>query len=627
MSVRAPAHRLPTLEKYEILEELGHGGMATVYRARDARLGREVAVKLIHHHLRDNAEVRERFVAEARAVAKLRHPGIVDVYDVSDEADEERYLVVELIRGTTLRKVLDEHGALPPEVAAVVAAQLCEAVDHAHAAGVIHRDIKPENVLVDLALGSERPSAPREGLGGASARVRIKLTDFGIAKVLDAQGVTSTGQILGSPAHMAPEQIEGGVIAPMTDVFALGVLFYECLVGHLPFQGSNPAQVLRRVLGGDYEPADSERPEVGGRWAGIVAKALMLEPGQRYASAAEFGAAIGAELAALGAVDFSRCLDEFFDEPDDFRARHLDSLLPRLLERGEAARKEGDVHGAAADFNRALALAPGDLAILKRVSALGRRQTIERGATRVAVLAAGAIVLGSVSFAIARAVRAGRVVAAVAEAPRSSDAADRGAAPRDVASVLEPSAGLPSDPKGEGASRVAVDAASGPAPHGTASPRASGDAKRSSALRKVRVAVIPAGAKLRLDGVETSWFGRTFELAPGTHELVGFMPDGNACCSSTSVSVAVVEPPRNDPSQVQTFTVALGYNDARVTLSGGPAAARVTCDNGLVFGAGASVIAKMSDVQRSTTCTFAPGNRRQSITLNAGTSVAVPWPG
>jgi hypothetical protein len=118
-----------------------------------------------------------------------------------------------------------------------------------------------------------------------------------------------------------------------------------------------------------------------------------------------------------------------------------------------------------------------------------------------------------------------------------------------------------------------------------------------------------------------------FELTPGTHELVGFMPDGNTCCSSTSVSITVQEPPRTEPSSVQTFTVALGFNDARISLAGGPSAARVTCDNGLVFGAGATGVAKMSDLQRTTTCTFSPGNARQSITLNAGATVAVPWPG
>src|SRR6185503_8700799 len=203
---RPPSSGFPELAKYELLEEIGHGGMATVYRARDPRLGREVAVKVIHKHLRENAEVATRFIAEARAAAKLRHPGIVEVYDVSTEDDAERFLVVELIRGSTLRKVLQNHRQMPAEIGASIVLELCEALEHAHAASIIHRDIKPENVLVELPGDRLAPSTElRDREGGKKQHapdVVIKLTDFGIAKLLDAQGVTSTGQVLGSPAHM-----------------------------------------------------------------------------------------------------------------------------------------------------------------------------------------------------------------------------------------------------------------------------------------------------------------------------------------------------------------------------------------------------------------------------------------
>ncbi|MBM4363559.1 MAG: serine/threonine protein kinase, partial [Deltaproteobacteria bacterium] len=222
--------RAPELPKYELLERIGTGGMAMVYRARDRRLGREVAVKLIHPHLRESAEVAARFVSEARAVARLRHPNVVEVFDVSDADEPERYLVVELVRGVTLRTLLSKHRALPPELGAAIGLELVAALEHAHAEGIVHRDVKPENVLIDLA-GARSGPAPTEPRG---RRPRVKLTDFGIAKLLDAQGVTSTGQVLGSPAHMAPEQIEGGDVGPRADVFALGVLLYECMVGGLP---------------------------------------------------------------------------------------------------------------------------------------------------------------------------------------------------------------------------------------------------------------------------------------------------------------------------------------------------------------------------------------------------------
>ena len=377
VTVSSSVH-FPELEKYEFIEEIGHGGMATVYRARDLRLDREVAVKVIHKHLRENVEVRRRFVSEAKAVAKLRHRGIVEVYDVSAQDDVERYLVVELIRGMSLRQLLTARGTLPPEIAAIMVSILCDAVEHAHRSGVIHRDIKPENVLLELpevapSEGDSDSAAPVDTDGSVrseSDQVVIKLTDFGIAKVLDAQGVTSTGQILGSPAHMAPEQIEGGAVGPHTDVFALGVLLYECMVGHLPFEGNNPAQVLRRVLDGCYEAADAERPEIGGRWARILAAALELDVEARVPRAEDFGALIRAELGALEIPEPRTMLADYFRDEDGYTDWVRDALVPRLVKRGEVEKKGGHIPGAAADFNRALALKPDDLAILKRITLL-----------------------------------------------------------------------------------------------------------------------------------------------------------------------------------------------------------------------------------------------------------------
>src|SRR5947207_2160834 len=234
------------------MEKIGQGGMATDYRAHDRRLGRDVAVKLIHAHLRENTEVAVRFVSEARAVARLRHPNVVEVYDVSDENEPEQYLVVELVRGTTLRALISKHKKLPAELAAAIGLEVAAGLSHAHEQGIIHRDVKPENVLVELVTPTA--STPAAGADRVERR-RVKLTDFGIAKLLDAQGVTSTGQALGSPAHMAPEQIEGGDVDGRSDVFPLGVLLSECMVGHLPCEVTNPAQALRRVLAGNYSLA------------------------------------------------------------------------------------------------------------------------------------------------------------------------------------------------------------------------------------------------------------------------------------------------------------------------------------------------------------------------------------
>jgi eukaryotic-like serine/threonine-protein kinase len=360
------SRRLPVLEKYEIRSELGHGGMATVYRAHDARLERDVAVKVLHPHLRQSSEVGHRFSAEARAVAKLKHPNIVEVYDVSGPDEYEQYLVVELVDGSPLRTLLTTTSPWPPEVAALLAIELLHALEHAHVEGVVHRDIKPENVMVQFGRVSESSPSSR------TRRTAIKLMDFGIAKLLDTKGVTSTGQVLGSPAHMAPEQIEGGEVDERADVFGMGVLLYECMVGHLPFEGSNPAQVLRRVLEGEYPRADNERPVVGRTWGAILDKALSLDRTARFASARAFEEALTAELERLGASTELSTLTEFLDDPEGFREAHAQKQKAKLVELGTRAHARRDTLCAANDLNRALAYAPDDVELCKLAAAASR---------------------------------------------------------------------------------------------------------------------------------------------------------------------------------------------------------------------------------------------------------------
>ena len=385
---RSRSPRLPELGKYEVIEEIGHGGMATVYRARDHRLARDVAVKVIHPHLRESTEVAVRFRGEAHAVAKLRHPNIVEVFDVSADDEPEQYLVVELLRGATLRKILKDGGELPPEVAASLAVELLGALAHAHAEGVVHRDIKPENVILEHKAFAEGATLPE--------RVRVKLTDFGIAKLLDAQGVTSTGQVLGSPAHMAPEQIEGGEVDARADVFGLGVLLYECMVGHLPFEGANPAQVLRRVLEGVYPSAERERPKVGRAWSTILDGALAREPKDRFAGANAMRDAIVSELARVGVSDTKALLADYFDAPQECSAKLEEELVPRLAKLGTDARREGRHMDAASYTNRALAYAPNDPALLASASSLGRidarQRALRRGVPIAAVMVTFAVI-------------------------------------------------------------------------------------------------------------------------------------------------------------------------------------------------------------------------------------------
>ncbi|MDI1483146.1 serine/threonine-protein kinase [Polyangium sp. y55x31] len=639
---------LPRLAKYELIEEIGHGGMATVYRARDVRLGREVAIKLIHKHLRENTEVAARFVAEARAAAKLRHPGIVEVYDVSSEEDAERYLVVELCRGTTLRKILQRHRDMPAEIGASIVFVLCEALEHAHACGIVHRDVKPENVLVELPADrtSESrarvdkvdltpvPDGPRSTPRPVPSRagdlgVLIKLTDFGIAKLLDAQGVTSTGQVLGSPAHMAPEQIEAGEVDGRTDVFALGVLMYECLVGHLPFEGKNPAQVLRRVLEGDYQPADHERPTVGGRFARIIDGALAHAAADRIAGPGKLGELIRAELEALGITDPRREIEAYFEDPVGYAEALTARLVPCLVARGETARKAGDRTGAAADFNRAHALAPNDLAILKRVTSLSASAERQRLVRRVAGLVAGALVLGVGAFVVARMRKPALAIetdagpktegtTASTEHPKNPSAPDASADPR-VPSTAPPSINLADPPR---SIRIKLPL-SAPTTSAATAPPAPPD------LRRVVFLVSPQGATLVLDGKEEKHFSRVFTLKPGAHSVSARVKDSK-CCGTFDGTLLVEAPPENDPDDVQRFRVRLTPLPSTVSLGPAPANAQVVCsDIKLTLFPGATKKVQLEEITYDNKCQFTTQGEepfRSNVSLRAGEHNVVPWP-
>jgi serine/threonine-protein kinase len=498
----AARSRLPQLAKYEVLEEIGHGGMATVYRARDRRLGREVAVKVIHPHLRDSKEVVSRFNTEARAVAKLRHPNIVEVFDVSETDDEEQYLVVELLRGTTLRKLLQGKRAMPPEVAAAVALELLGALAHANAAGVVHRDIKPENVLLEhrppASVAAERATPAPSG-----DRVVVKLTDFGIAKLLDAQGVTSTGQVLGSPAHMAPEQIEGGEVDARADVFGLGVLLYECMVGHLPFEGNNPAQVLRRVLDGRYPDAASERPVIGNRWSALLDRALAHVPAERFPDAETMRDAVVAELERLAVPQPKRELEAWLDDPEAYDKAHATRMIEKLVALAAEERKRGEVLLAAADYNRALAHAPDDPQLLRIVAGLNRAEARSKMLRRAGAALVLMVGLGAAAYGV------GRLVQRVREDIRPVPTEVQTAAPASVPTLVA-SAPVPSASAAPSASTVRLVQNTGvPVPPKVVD-------------RSVQLDLTPSmGVKVTIDGAETRGVasGEALRLDSKAHTL------------------------------------------------------------------------------------------------------------
>jgi serine/threonine-protein kinase len=263
------ALELPGLEVYE---KLGEGGMGQVYRARDVRLDRPRAVKVIRTGPLGGDRERDRFNREARAVARLDHPGVVRIYALS-EHEGTLYICMELLEGGSLQDRL-RRGPLEIRAAADVVRQLALAVQHAHEHRVLHRDLKPANVLL-------------------TADGTPKIGDFGLAKLLDADdGLTHTGATLGTPAYMAPEQAEGrlGDVREHTDVWALGVIFYECLTGKRPFRGEGRSETLELIKKQPPVPPRRLRAEVPAGLEAVCLRCLQKPPGQRYAGAAALAA-------------------------------------------------------------------------------------------------------------------------------------------------------------------------------------------------------------------------------------------------------------------------------------------------------------------------------------------------
>ena len=272
----------PTLaDRYELGELLGRGGMSEVRAGRDLRLGRDVAVKLLTSAGAEGARLRERFEAEARAVASLSHPNVVLVFD-SGEHEGVPFLVMERLPGRTLADEL-ATGPLAPVRAVRVAKDVLAALDAAHAAGIVHRDIKPSNVL----LGPD---------GG------VKVSDFGIAKTASAMTLTDDGTLLGTPGYLAPERLTGEAATRRSDLYSVGVLLYEALSGRQPFEGDSPAGLLRAIAEGRPVSLLERRPDLPPRLGRAVERAMEKEPSNRFASAAEMAAALDDEVPDGGAT-------------------------------------------------------------------------------------------------------------------------------------------------------------------------------------------------------------------------------------------------------------------------------------------------------------------------------------
>ena len=250
--------------RYEILEPIGLGGMAVVYKARCHRLNRLVAIKILKDELSKDEEFRNRFHAESQAVAMLSHPNIMSVYDVSSHEDAD-YIVMELIDGITLKQYMEKKGNLNWKETLHFAMQIAKALEHAHGRGIVHRDIKPHNVMV-LKNGS------------------AKVTDFGIARLMSHSN-TLTKEALGSVHYISPEQAKGGRVDNRSDLYSLGVVMYEMMTGRAPYDGDSPVAVAIQHINGGATLPSVLNPNIPGGLEQIIMKCMATDPAQRYSSA------------------------------------------------------------------------------------------------------------------------------------------------------------------------------------------------------------------------------------------------------------------------------------------------------------------------------------------------------
>ncbi len=377
-----------TLGRYDLLDEIGEGGMATVFRARDRELRREVAIKVLFPHLARRDEVVRRFQREARAAAGLEHANILRIYDVGGAAQQDDdtppFIVMELVRGRTLLEEAEQRGPLLAEVVACIGALLADALAAAHAASIVHRDIKPSNVLI--------------AQGG-----RLLLADFGVARLEtdDSSLVTRTGALLGTPAYMSPEQASGDVATARSDIYSLGATLYQLSTGYLPYSGS-PAKVMSLIATGALVSPNRRRTQVGPDLSRAIERMMATDPGERPATASAVAAELRELATAGGLGDPAEELAAYFENADDFLARCTPRVVSAIVAAGKQALAESRLPRAIALADRASSLAPDDEAVKTLVETVTEGGRASRRRKVLLAGAAGVLALGGVAFGVTR---------------------------------------------------------------------------------------------------------------------------------------------------------------------------------------------------------------------------------
>lgn len=367
--------------RYRIEGELGRGGMAIVYLALDTRMKRRVALKVLYPHLALRDEHKVRFQREAEVVANLNHRNIVRIHDYSGSESEENFIVAEYVEGTTLKRFTAENPLVLPEVGAMMAHEIAGALEHAHRNHVIHRDVKPENVMFDS-----------QGV--------LKLMDFGIAQIKDVQQMTVTGQMIGSPAHMSPEHIEGRNLDHRSDIFSLGTVLYLLCVGELPFRGATAHALFKRILDVNYVPAVQANPAVGEELSALIDRCLRKEMDERYQSCAELQLALASHLRSLGFDDPSRELADFFASPKKYQADARTRVIDQLLRSARRLIGSGRLGEAMRCYDRALCLDQSRTDIIQELDRLQRRIEMKRLLMRTVLPIIGCLAMAGAAAAL-----------------------------------------------------------------------------------------------------------------------------------------------------------------------------------------------------------------------------------
>jgi serine/threonine-protein kinase len=324
--------------RYEIVAKLGEGAMGVVYRARDTALGRVVAIKMLSTEFGSDDELHQRFRREAEAIGRLSHPNIVQVYDFG-EAEGHLYMAMELLEGEDLRGLIDRQADVALADRVRILREICDGIGYAHSRGVIHRDIKPANILV-TSVG------------------RVKLLDFGLARLATHQTITRRGVILGTPDYMAPEQAMGKPVDARSDIFSAGGVFYEFLTLQKPFKGKTLHAVLYQIVSEEPAPVLTLNPDVPARLAAVVHRMLQKTPERRHASMDDVGRELEEIHVALRRSHSRSAVAQRGGAGAQVQGEEARRRSREHVARGRAHFEAGQLAGAVAEMKDALALDP-----------------------------------------------------------------------------------------------------------------------------------------------------------------------------------------------------------------------------------------------------------------------------